>query len=483
MRALLATSIGVTCATALTLPLAAPASAAPAQAPVAQAPVAAPVEPAGSTQSLPLRPLTDAAPRANGEPTGPMNPETVRGLLRRDSHRFSLVGVVWDDADAELHGTVQVRTRATGTTTWSGWQSLETHNTDHAADSGSPERESGTVRGSTAPLWVGDSDGVEVRVRSENAGPRSGSAGTAPLPAGLQVELVDPGDDPEQPRAEGTPAPGTPSAVTAVTPSAGTATPVTAAQPGALPETAGLTMAAAESSAVNADLAPLGASEITALSKAESEEQAVVGAGAKPFIGPRPGIVTRKGWGADESLRERDFAYTSTVKAAFVHHSATGNNYTCAQAPSVLRSIYRYHVKSSGWRDFGYNFAVDKCGKIYEGRAGGVSKAVLGAHTLGFNTNSMGIAVLGTYSSKNPPAAAVTAVAKLTAWKLGLFGRNPKGKITLVSGGSGKYKKGAKATLHVISGHRDGFATECPGIRLYKKLGTARTSSAKLQGR
>ncbi|MFF4247716.1 N-acetylmuramoyl-L-alanine amidase [Streptomyces sp. NPDC001822] len=480
MRALLATSIGVTCATALTLPLAAPAPAATVSAPVAHAAAAVPVEPAGSTQSLPLRPLDGAVPRATGRPTESMTPAAAQGLLRQDSRRFSLVGVVWDDADTELHGTVQVRTRATDTTRWSGWQALETHNTDHAADAGSPERLSGRVRGSTAPLWVGDSDGVEVRVRSENAGPRSGAADTAPLPAGLRVELVDPGDDPEPPGTEVTPATGTPSSAT---PSPGVATPAAAPKPGALPEAAGLNMAAAESSAVNADLAPLGAAEITALSKAESEEQAVVGAGAKPFVGPRPRIVTRKGWGADESLRERAFAYTSTVKAAFIHHSATGNNYTCSQAPSVLRSIYRYHVKSSGWRDIGYNFAVDKCGNIYEGRAGGVTKAVLGAHTLGFNTNSMGIAVLGTYSSKNPPAAAVTAIAKLTAWKLGLFGRNPKGKVTLVSGGSGKYKKGAKAKLNVISGHRDGFATECPGNRLYKKLGTARTSSAKLQGR
>lgn len=484
MRALLATSIGVTCATALTLPLAASAPAAPVQVPVAQTPAAAPAEPAGSTQSLPLRPLADATPRTTGKPTESLTPPAAEGLLRRDVRRFSLVGVIWDDADAELHGTVQVRTRATGTAKWSGWQSLETHNTDHAADSGSPERDSGRVRGSTAPLWVGESDGIDVRVRSGDTGPRDGGGpGTSPLPAGLQVELVDPGEDPVDPRAEGTPAPGTSSTVTAGTPTAGTATPATAAQPGPLPESAGLTVAAAESSAVNADLAPLGATEIAPLSKAESEEQAVVGAGAKPFVGPRPGIVTRKGWGADESLRERTFAYTSTVKAAFIHHSATGNNYTCAQAPSVLRSIYRYHVKSSGWRDFGYNFAVDKCGKIYEGRAGGVTKAVLGAHTLGFNTNSMGIAVLGSYGSKNPPAAAVTAIAKLTAWKLGLFGRNPKGKITLVSGGSGKYKKGAKARLNVISGHRDGFATECPGIRLYKKLGSARTTSAKLQGR
>ncbi|MFE6042191.1 peptidoglycan recognition protein [Streptomyces sp. NPDC056452] len=469
MHALLATSIGVTCAAALTLPLAAPAPAVPASAPVAQAAAATAAEPSGSTQSLPLRPLTGATSRATGEPTDSrsLSPDSARGLGQRNAHRFSLVGVVWDDADAELHGTVQVRTRSTGTGRWSGWQDLETHNADHGADAGSAERESATVRGSTAPLWVGDSDGVEVRVRAEAAQDRAGLS--APLPEGLRVELVDPGDDPQQPSAG--------------TPGTGTATPVTSPQPGALPGAGALTVAAAESSAVNADLAPLGATEIPALSKAESEEQAVVAAGAKPFVGPRPRIVTRKGWGADESLRERSFAYTTTVKAAFIHHSATGNNYTCAQAPSVLRSIYRYHVKSSGWRDFGYNFAVDKCGNIYEGRAGGVTKAVLGAHTLGFNSNSMGIAVLGTYSSKNPPAAAVTAIAKLTAWKLGLFGRNPKAKVTLVSGGSGKYKKGAKAKLNVISGHRDGFATECPGSRLYKKLGTARTSSANLQGR
>ncbi|MGP3637429.1 peptidoglycan recognition protein family protein, partial [Streptomyces sp. 24-1644] len=244
-----------------------------------------------------------------------------------------------------------------------------------------------------------------------------------------------------------------------------------------------LTAESAAAAAVNADLAPLGASVIPALSKAESQEQAGVAAGARPYVGPRPRIVTRKGWGADEGLRERQFAYTSRVKAAFVHHSATGNNYRCSQAPSVLRSIYRYHVKSSGWRDFGYNFAIDKCGNIYEGRAGGVAKAVLGAHTLGFNTNSMGIAVLGTFTSTKPSAASVKAVSQLTAWKLGLFGANPKGKTTLVSGGGNRFRKGTKVRLNVISGHRDGFATECPGGRLYKKLGTARAGSARLQGR
>ncbi|MEU5284225.1 N-acetylmuramoyl-L-alanine amidase [Streptomyces sp. CA-278952] len=494
MRALLVTSVGVTCAAALTLPLAAPALSTPAaHSATARPPSLSPESPgsgppaahieaapprtdetraaalAGSTQSLPLEPLAAPSDRSMGPAAA------GQGLDRRTARPFSLVGVVWDDAEAELHGTVQVRTRATGGANWSDWQDVETHNAEHAADLGSAERNSGAVRGATAPLWVGDSDGVEVRVRPEAADPQHRSA-AVPLPEGLRLELVDPGEDPAP-----EPAPDALAGRT-VTPAAFAGNPVPPTTTGAVPEA--LTAESAAASAVNADLAPLGAAVIPALTKAATEEEAaIVAAGAKPYIGPRPKIVTRKGWGADEKLRERNFAYTKSVKAAFVHHSASGNNYTCKQAPSVLRSIYRYHVKSSGWRDFGYNFAVDKCGNIYEGRAGGVSKAVLGAHTLGFNTNTMGVAVLGTYSSTNPPAAAVTAVAKLTAWKLGLFGANPKGKVTLVSGGSGKYAKGKKVKMNVISGHRNAFATECPGARLYKKLGKARTSSAKLQGR
>ncbi|WP_329121839.1 peptidoglycan recognition protein family protein [Streptomyces sp. NBC_01465] len=428
MRALLPASVAVVCAAALAVPLSATAT----------ADTAAPDLP-GSTQSLALAPLSA------GRSLGP-----AQGLPERDVQPFSLVGVVWDDVATELQGTVQVRTRATGSTAWSGWQRVETHNHEHAADPGTEEQASSTVRGSTAPLWVGDSDGVEVRVR-----PETGVRAAAPLPKGLRLELVDPGEDP------------------------GSATDTEG------PRATSLSAEDAASSAVNAELAPLGAAEIPALSKkdAEAEAESLSGGVARPFVGPRPRIITRKGWGADEKLRERDFAYTKVVKAAFVHHSASGNGYRCAQAPSVLRSIYRYHVKSSGWRDIGYNFAVDKCGNIYEGRAGGVAKPVMGAHTLGFNTNSMGVAVLGTFTDSPPPAAAVNAVARLTAWKLGLFGANPAGKTSLVSGGGNLYKKGRKVSLNVISGHRDGFATECPGGRLYKKLGSARHSSAHYQGR
>ncbi|MFF5506469.1 peptidoglycan recognition protein [Streptomyces roseolus] len=470
MRASLASSIAVACAAALALPVTLVAPATATARPAANALPPAQDELPGSTQSLPLRPL-GASVRTFGADPGAA---TEQGLTRRDVRPFSLVGVVWDDPATPLHGTVQVRTRATADGVWSPWQDVETHNDEHGADPGTAEGAAGALRGSTAPLWVGDSDGVEIRVRGE------AGDGTAPLPAGLRLELVDPGEAPEAAPAPRTRAMAPPAVLTAAEAAASGvnsglapygATVIPAADPAletSVPQTPALDTSARE--------APLPATPAQAAAEPAAAKK-------KPYIGPRPKIITRKGWGADEKIREKGFVYTKTIKAAFVHHSATGNNYTCGQAPSVLRGIYRYHVKSSGWRDFGYNFAVDKCGNIYEGRAGGVAKPVLGAHTLGFNTNSMGVAVLGTFTSTNPPAAVVTAVARLTAWKLGLHGINPKGTQVLVSGGGNLYKKGKKVTFHTIAGHRDGFATECPGKRLYGKLGTARASSAKYQGR
>ncbi|MGW3109079.1 peptidoglycan recognition protein family protein [Streptomyces sp. NPDC001100] len=441
MRGFLASSIGVTCAAALALPLTLPAAAVPAKAPARaaqptsgarSAPTAAGPDLPGSTQSLPLAPTTR-------DRTLGAAPE--QGLTRDDVHRFSLVGVTWTDPDTELRGLVQVRTRATGTGEWSGWQDVDTHNEDHGADPGTAERDSGHVHGSTAPLWVGDSDAVDVRVRADRGATRAGGDRVSALPSGLHLELVDPGAEPPAPAA------------------------------GARPT--------ARRAAV-----PLAATELPALSRAATEREAVTMYGrSQPYIGPRPRIITRRGWGADEKLREKGYVYTKKVRAVFVHHTASGNNYSCSQAPSVIRGIYRYHVRSSGWRDIGYNFLVDKCGNIYEGRAGGVAKPVLGAHTLGFNTNSMGIAVLGTFGTAKPSSAAVTAIARLAAWKLGLYGVNPRGKTYLKSGGGNLYRKGKNVRLNAISGHRDGFATECPGRQLYGKLGSARSTSARFQGR
>ncbi|MGW2571828.1 peptidoglycan recognition protein family protein [Streptomyces sp. NPDC001537] len=479
----IASSIGVACAAALALPLTLPVPVATARAALAGA-GSAPARPDvhGSTQSLPLAPLTPLT-RALGSTASTALAE--QGLTRRDVRRFSMVGVIWDDPKTELHGQVQVRTRAAGNGVWSGWRSLETHN-DDAADPGTAEGTPGGVRGSTAPLWVGDSDGVEVRVRAEG-GPRAGGharstravPAPAALPSGLRLQLVDPGgaDDGGDEVPMRSTAPLVPHGSHAGPPGTGTGNSESAE--------------ALASSTANADLVPLGATVIPALSRSATVREMrtlrghelTAGQRKKPHIGPRPRIVTRRGWGADEDLRERGFAYTKKVKAAFVHHTSSGNTYRCSQAASVIRAIYRYHVVSMGWRDIGYNFLVDKCGTIYEGRAGGVAKAVRGAHTLGFNNNSMGVAVIGNFSKTKPPAAVLKAIARLTAWKLGLYGANPRGKTYLKSSGGNLYGKGKNVRMNVISGHRDGYPTACPGWQLYRKLGTIRSTAAHYQGR
>ncbi|MBU3868740.1 N-acetylmuramoyl-L-alanine amidase [Streptomyces sp. 4503] len=600
MRAYLASSIGVACTAALALPLAvypgpayarAERAAAPSSSPSSSSPSPSSFSSSGSTQSLPLLPLAAdgldrgvAAPGGDAPVPADRGVSADRGVAASRVRPFSLVGVVWDQPSADLRGRVQVRTRAVGGA-WSPWRDLLPYG-DDGPDPDSPELRGVRAHGGTAPLWVGDSDGVQARVRPEGVAVADGVGGagadtgggvaarSAALPSGLRLELVDPGQAPAPPPpdqavlralpAHPAPTPGGAAKTGAVSASGGAA-PGARPSPGSvgpvgkppgsvgpvgkppgsvgpvgkppgsvgpvgkppgsvgpvgkppgsvgpvgkppgsvgpvgkppgsvgkLPGSVGkpsprpsgssarpLPYPSAPSAHATRPTSP--PSAITPPTGALPEE--VTKANAARYSAPRPSIVTRAGWGADEKIRETGHVYSKTVKVAFIHHTVTGNKYRCSQAPSVLRSIYRYHVKSLGWRDYGYNFTIDKCGKIYEGRSGGVAKAVRGAHTLGFNTNSMGVAVLGTFSSKKPSAKAVKAIAKLTAWKLGLFKRNPRGTTHLVSGGGNKYKKGTNVKLHVIAGHRDGFATECPGKDLYKKLGSVRKTAARLQGR
>ncbi|WP_280641188.1 N-acetylmuramoyl-L-alanine amidase [Streptomyces afghaniensis] len=194
----------------------------------------------------------------------------------------------------------------------------------------------------------------------------------------------------------------------------------------------------------------------------------------------RPAVTSRSAWGADESLVKDPPTYTTDTKAMFVHHTAGTNDYTCAQSASIVRGVFLYHVQSNGWNDIGYHFLVDKCGTVFEGRAGGMDKPVLGAHTYGFNTATSSVSVLGDYSKTTANTAVRESVAKVAAWKLGLYGIDPTGTVVLTAGAdNGKYKAGQRATLHRISGHRDGYPTECPGRHLYSDLPGIRTLAGK----
>ncbi|MEU4092224.1 peptidoglycan recognition protein [Streptomyces sp. NPDC026673] len=198
-----------------------------------------------------------------------------------------------------------------------------------------------------------------------------------------------------------------------------------------------------------------------------------------------PAIVSRKSWGADESLRTEPPHYGHTVKAVFLHHTDSVNDYRCKDVPRIIRDIYSGHIQGRHWDDVAYNFFVDKCGTIYEGRAGGSDRPVTGAHSIGFNKDTMGIAAIGTYDAKGSvPPVMIEAIAKVAAWKLGLSDIDPRGEVTLVSTSSkSRFKKGKRAVFHVIAGHRDAFMTDCPGKQLYAELPEIRTEAARLQGR
>jgi hypothetical protein len=195
-----------------------------------------------------------------------------------------------------------------------------------------------------------------------------------------------------------------------------------------------------------------------------------------------PAIVPRLSWGADEKIRRGPPSYASEVQFTIVHHTAGRNDYSRSEAAAIVKGIQLFHVQGNGWNDIGYNFLVDRFGTIYEGRYGGTDRNVIGAHALGFNTGSVGIALLGTYGSTKPSQAALDAIAKLIAWRLDLAHVDPTSFVNFISGGSERYARGIPVLLGAVSGHRDTGLTECPGNALYSRLNALAAAARALGG-
>jgi len=190
------------------------------------------------------------------------------------------------------------------------------------------------------------------------------------------------------------------------------------------------------------------------------------GAGAGNFTLPSvvrsaaPRIFTRADWGADESIRTWR-PQLGEVTGVVVHHSAGANGYPQNAVPGIIRGIYQYHAVTRGWGDIGYNVIVDRFGRAWEGRYGGVANAVIGAHASGVNGTMFGISVLGDYDKVAVPDAAFQTVARVTAWKFANHG--------ISTSGTGKGKN--NAPISRVVGHRDVGSTACPGRYFYPRLG------------
>jgi N-acetylmuramoyl-L-alanine amidase/Secretion system C-terminal sorting domain len=176
----------------------------------------------------------------------------------------------------------------------------------------------------------------------------------------------------------------------------------------------------------------------------------------------KPPAVSRGTWGAGLGLTNNIFSGSPTfvnVTHLIVHHSATGN--TSSNWAAVVASFFDTHVNTNGWADIGYNYLIAPDGTLFVGRGGGEN--VQGAHFCGFNANTMGICMIGTYTTEQPTAIAVDKLKKVLAWKASEKGIDPTGRSLLANYG---------VTYSNISGHRDGCSTSCPGDLLYAQLPT-----------
>jgi uncharacterized protein with LGFP repeats len=199
----------------------------------------------------------------------------------------------------------------------------------------------------------------------------------------------------------------------------------------------------------------------------------------------QPAIVEREAWALGRCPPAVAPEY-GTVKLGFVHHTENPNGYEAGAVPAMLRAIYQFHRYGRGWNDIGYNFLVDRFGRIFEARAGGFDAAVVGAHAGGYNYCSTGVAVLGEYGAVDISPAAQAALAHLVAWKLSLHGTPLQGRVTVRVNPAGavysRFPANARVSLPRVAGHRDADSTECPGNALYGELGAVRQGAAGLAG-
>jgi hypothetical protein len=220
----------------------------------------------------------------------------------------------------------------------------------------------------------------------------------------------------------------------------------------------------------------------TAQEPTASSTPAVAGAATA-----EPSIVSRGGWGAEPAYMTWAPQFYPSKKL-IVHHTATSDSYTDrAGAEAQIRSIYYYHSVTQDWGDIGYNFLIDKFGTIYEGRysrdyAGAnptgddaTGRGVTAAHTAGWNSGTVGVALLGTLTTQDATPAARDALTRLLAWEASRNGINPEATEAYVNPVSG-----ATITSANIAGHRDYAATACPGDTFYPTLPAVRRDVAAL---
>ena len=210
-------------------------------------------------------------------------------------------------------------------------------------------------------------------------------------------------------------------------------------------------------------------------------------------VEPIPGleIIERSNWTERGRLDTIDCVIGSSVyglgcrsdvglRHAVVHHTVNVNDYAMGDVPELLDGIQRYHVFTRGWDDIAYNFVIDRFGRIWQAREAELLEPITGGHTTGLNAESVGVALLGTFTELDPGQAVVDSLGMLLGWKLGIHGVDPLGVSEVRSGGGDYAEPGEMVRVDNISAHRANQATSCPGNGTVARLDEVRNAAAEL---
>ena len=360
--------------------------------------------------------------------------------------RFFVAGFTWTGG-ADLPDGVRIYLRVRENGSWSPWYLSE------AADSGRDDR----ATPGTGEFVTGGADAIQASVVGSS------------LPAGLKLALV-----PSRPQGE--------EVLGADDLTTTQAAPTPVIEDASAAENQGTQV---DPAAMTLPASPASVTRPAAASVAAPATVPVVAPAATTANGLPVAVTTRAEWGANASYMSWDPEYARAGHVV-VHHTAGTNSYSAGQSASIVRGIYYYHAVVLDWGDIGYNFLVDKFGTVFEGRSGSVAapagRMSIGAHARGVNTGTMGISMMGDYSTVSPSDAQLSSVGKMAGWFLKRAG------ISDVTGWAGlhvwtteRYQAGSTISMPRILGHRDVGYTTCPGNVGYSKLGTIR-AIAKAQG-
>ena len=360
--------------------------------------------------------------------------------------RFFVAGFTWTGG-ADLPDGVRIYLRVRENGSWSPWYLSE------AADSGRDDR----ATPGTGEFVTGGADAIQASVVGSS------------LPAGLKLALV-----PSRPQGE--------EVLGADDLKTTEAAPTPVIEDASATDNQGTQV---DPAAMTLSASPAPVAQPAAASVAAPAAVPVVAPAATTANGLPVAVTTRAEWGANASYMSWDPEYARAGHVV-VHHTAGTNSYSAGQSASIVRGIYYYHAVVLDWGDIGYNFLVDKFGTVFEGRSGSVAapagRMSIGAHARGVNTGTMGISMMGDYSTVSPSDAQLSSVGKMAGWFLKRAG------ISDVTGWAGlhvwtteRYQAGSTISMPRILGHRDVGYTTCPGNVGYSKLGAIR-AIAKAQG-